>query len=66
MATCTSPHHAAAQFGKSVSSMTATDGTVPEAGYRTMYGVVGACVAASLLVYARTSDAKPSSGEAVA
>ena len=42
------------------------DGTVPEAGYRTMYAVVGACVATSLLFYARTSDVRPSSGDAAA
>jgi predicted MFS family arabinose efflux permease len=42
------------------------DGTVPEAGYRTMYGVVAACVFAGLLYYTRTSDAKPSLDKAVA
>ncbi len=42
------------------------DGIVPEVGYRTMYGVVAACVFAGLLYYTRTSDAKPSLDKAVA
>ena len=42
------------------------DGTVPEAGYRTVYGILAACVIASLLYYTRTNDAKPSMDKAVA
>ncbi len=36
------------------------DGTVPEAGYRTMYAVIAATVLTSVAYYTRTKDAKPS------
>ena len=42
------------------------EGIIPEAGYRTMYGVVAACVFAGLLYYTRTADAKPSLDKASA